>query len=32
MMFISWLTIILWGETLLKWFGYTNGVFFGVNG
>lgn len=28
MMFISWLTIILWGETILKWFGYTNGVFF----
>ena len=27
MMFISWLTIILWGETVLKWFGYTNGVF-----
>ena len=28
MMFISWLTILLWGETVLKWFGYTNGVFF----
>ena len=28
MMFISWLTIILWGETVLKWFGYTSGVFF----
>ena len=28
MMFISWLMIILWGETVLKWFGYTNGVFF----
>ncbi len=27
MMFISWLTIILWGETVLKWFGYTQGVF-----
>ena len=27
MMFISWLMIILWGETVLKWFGYTNGVF-----
>lgn len=28
MMFISWLVILLWGETVLKWFGYTNGVFF----
>ncbi len=28
MMFISWLMIILWGETVLRWFGYTNGVFF----
>ena len=28
MMFISWLAIILWGETVLKWFGYTQGVFF----
>lgn len=27
MMFISWLMIILWGETVLRWFGYTNGVF-----
>lgn len=28
MMFISWLMIILWGETVLRWFGYTRGVFF----
>ena len=28
MMFISWLMIILWGQTVLKWLGYTNGVFF----
>ena len=28
MMFISWLMIIVWGDTVLKWFGYTNGVFF----
>lgn len=28
MMFISWLMIIFWGETVLRWFGYTNGVFF----
>lgn len=28
MMFISWLIIILWGQTVLKWLGYTNGVFF----
>jgi di/tricarboxylate transporter len=28
MMFISWLMIILWGETVLRWFGYTSGVFF----
>ena len=28
MMFISWLMIILWGETVLRWFGYTGGVFF----
>lgn len=27
MMFISWLVIILWGETVLRWLGYTNGVF-----
>ena len=28
MMFISWLMIILWGETVLRWFGYTSGVVF----
>lgn len=28
MMFISWLMIIVWGDTVLKWFGYTSGVFF----
>ena len=28
MMFISWLMIILWGDTVLRWLGYTNGVFF----
>lgn len=29
MMIISWFMIIIWGETLLKWLGYTtNGVFF----
>ncbi len=28
MMFISWLMIIVWGDTVLRWFGYTNGVFF----
>ena len=28
MMFISWLMILLWGETVLRWFGYTNGVIF----
>ncbi|MGM9713527.1 MAG: SLC13 family permease [Prevotella sp.] len=27
MMFISWLMILLWGETVLKWYGYTSGVF-----
>ena len=27
MMFISWLVIILWGETVLRWMGYTSGVF-----
>ncbi len=27
MMIISWLIIIVWGETVLSWFGYTNGVF-----
>jgi anion transporter len=28
MLIISWLMIIVWGETVLKWLGYTNGVFF----
>lgn len=28
MMIISWGMIILWGETVLRWLGYTNGVFF----
>lgn len=29
MMVISWFMIIIWGETVLKWLGYTtNGVFF----
>ncbi len=28
MMGISWLVIILWGETVLRWLGYTNGLFF----
>ena len=28
MMFISWLMVLLWGDTVLRWFGYTNGVFF----
>ncbi len=28
MMVISWLMLILWGETVLRWLGYTNGVFF----
>lgn len=27
MMVISWLMIVVWGETVLKWLGYTNGVF-----
>lgn len=27
MMIISWGVIILWGETVLKWLGYTNGLF-----
>ncbi len=27
MMLISWFMIILWGETVLKWLGYTNGLF-----
>jgi anion transporter len=28
MMMIAWVMIILWGETVLKWLGYTNGLFF----
>ncbi len=28
MMVISWGMIILWGETVLRWLGYTNGVFY----
>ena len=28
MMFISWLMILLGGETVLRWYGFTNGVFF----
>jgi hypothetical protein len=29
MMVISWIMIIVWGETVLRWLGYTlNGVFF----
>jgi di/tricarboxylate transporter len=28
MLIISWFMIIVWGETVLKWLGYTNGVFF----
>ncbi|MDD4827830.1 MAG: anion permease, partial [Bacteroidales bacterium] len=28
MMVISWIVIIIWGETVLRWLGYTNGVFF----
>lgn len=27
MMLIAWGTIILWGETVLRWLGYTNGLF-----
>jgi anion transporter len=27
MMVISWLMIVVWGQTVLKWLGYTNGVF-----
>jgi anion transporter len=26
MMIISWVMILIWGETLLKWLGYTNGL------
>ena len=28
MMIISWGMIIVWGETVLRWLGYTEGVFF----
>lgn len=28
MMVISWVLIMVWGETVLKWLGYTNGLFF----
>lgn len=28
MMVISWVVIIVWGETVLRWLGYTNGLFF----
>lgn len=28
MMFIGWGMIILWGETVLRWLGYTEGLFF----
>ena len=28
MMTISWLIILLWGETVLKWLGITPGLFF----
>lgn len=27
MMVIAWLMILLWGETVLQWLGYTNGLF-----
>ncbi|MBQ2482411.1 MAG: DASS family sodium-coupled anion symporter, partial [Bacteroidales bacterium] len=27
MMFISWLMILLWGQTVLHWYGYTPGLF-----
>lgn len=27
MMFIAWVMIIVWGETVLQWLGYTNGLF-----
>ena len=27
MMFIAWIMIIVWGETVLQWLGYTNGLF-----
>ncbi|MCL2597246.1 MAG: DASS family sodium-coupled anion symporter [Paludibacter sp.] len=28
MMCIAWVMIIIWGETVLKWLGYTKGLFF----
>ncbi len=28
MMVIAWCTIILWGETVLRWLGYTDGLFY----
>lgn len=28
MMVISWVMIIIWGETVLRWLGYTDGLFF----
>ncbi|MDR2084925.1 MAG: DASS family sodium-coupled anion symporter [Bacteroidales bacterium] len=28
MMVITWIMIIIWGETVLRWLGYTNGLFF----
>lgn len=28
MMLIAWVIIMVWGETVLKWLGYTNGLFF----
>ena len=28
MMLIGWVVIILWGETVLRWLGYTEGLFF----
>ena len=28
MMAISWVMILIWGETVLRWYGYTGGVFF----
>ncbi|MDL2322442.1 DASS family sodium-coupled anion symporter [Bacteroidales bacterium OttesenSCG-928-A17] len=28
MMLVAWLFIIIWGETVLRWLGYTSGVFF----
>lgn len=30
MMCISWAMILLWGETVLRWLGYTNGLFFNI--